>query len=219
MLAQLDHVNIVSFVGYCRDPFLLIIMEFVAGGTLSEFVATRDALEPPTFDMTIKILFGSAAAFEYLHCNEPMPILHRDIKSENILLTELLEPRVADLGEARVMASDHAMTAVGTPGYTAPEVLRGEHYGTAADVFSFAVVMCELLTLVSVDVRRSSWREHLFLSHTEHVYPTFPQRAPYSTVMKGDDGKQILSWEQVNVMTAKKDGGLRPYLPDTMSSM
>ena len=56
------------------------------------------------------------------------------------------EPRIADLGEARVLADNHAMTMVGTPAYTAPEVLRGEHYDTSADVFSFAIVMCELLT-------------------------------------------------------------------------
>ena len=53
---------------------------------------------------------------------DPAPILHRDIKSENILLTESLEPRVADLGEARTMAHNKTMTAVGTNGYTAPEV-------------------------------------------------------------------------------------------------
>lgn len=54
--------------------------------------------------------------------------------------------RIADLGEARVLA-DQTMTMVGTQGYTAPEVLRGEHYGTPADVFSFAIVMSEIVTM------------------------------------------------------------------------
>ena len=78
---------------------------------------------------------------------DPAPILHRDIKSENILLTKELVPKIADLGEARAMADNRTMTTVGTNGYTAPEVLRGEHYGTAADVFSFAIVMGELVSL------------------------------------------------------------------------
>ena len=73
------------------------------------------------------------------------------------------------------------MTMVGTRGYTAPEVLRGEHYGTAADVFSFGIVMSELLTL----------------------------RAPYSDFMKSKDGKQLLSWEQVTAMTHKSEDYLR----------
>ena len=74
----------------------------------------------------MKILIGSAKAFRYLHGMEPLPILHRDIKSENILVTDDLEPRVADLGEARVMAENRTMTMVGTNGYTAPEILMGE---------------------------------------------------------------------------------------------
>ncbi|WP_346360545.1 protein kinase, partial [Bosea sp. (in: a-proteobacteria)] len=86
------------------------------------------------------------------------------------------------------MAEDHAMTIVGTPGYTAPEVLRGEHYDTSADVFSFAIVMCELMTL----------------------------RAPYSDLMKNDEGESLLTWSQITAMTQKKDGGLRPSLPDEM---
>ncbi|MCP4737051.1 MAG: protein kinase, partial [Bosea sp.] len=102
--------------------------------------------------------------------------------------TEDFQARIADLGEARVMAEDHAMTIVGTPGYTAPEVLRGEHYDTSADVFSFAIVMCELMTL----------------------------RAPYSDLMKNDEGESLLTWSQITAMTQKKDGGLRPSLPDEM---
>ena len=101
-------------------------MNFVSGGTLTTFIETHDSGNPPAFETMMKILEGCAKGMEYLHSTDPLPILHRDIKSENILLTDRLEPRIADLGEARVMAEDHAMTVVGTHGYTAPEVLRGE---------------------------------------------------------------------------------------------
>ena len=188
MLSKVDHINIVGFVGYCMDPFLLIVMDFVSGGTLADLVKKHETMGPPTMDILMKILIGSATGLAYLHATEPMPILHRDVKSENILLTGNFEPRIADLGEARFMAEDHAMTIVGTPGYTAPEVLRGEHYSTSADVFSFAIVMCELLTL----------------------------RRPYADIMKNDQGEAILTWAQVTAMTQKKKGGLRPSLPDEM---
>ena len=62
--------------------------------------------------VVMKILIGMAKGMAYLHSMQPLPVLHRDIKSENILLTEKLEPRIADLGEARTMARDHAMTIV-----------------------------------------------------------------------------------------------------------
>ena len=186
MLSKVEHINIVAFVGYCVDPFLLIVMDFVSGGTLSDFVKKNDPAELPSMEMVMKILIGSATGLAYLHAAEPMPILHRDIKSENILLTEEFEPRIADMGEARVMTEDHAMTMVGTRGYTAPEVLRGEHYTTSADVFSFAIVMCELLAL----------------------------RAPYSDMIKDDQGEKILTWQQITALTQMEKGGLRPSLPD-----
>ena len=188
MLSKVDHINIVAFAGYATHPFLLIVMDFVSGGTVRDLVEKHDPMDPPTMRTIMKILIGSAKGFAYLHATEPLPILHRDIKSENILLTEAYESRIADLGEARVMAEDHAMTMVGTAGYTAPEVLRGEHYNTSADVFSFAIVMCELLTL----------------------------RAPYSDMMKDEEGKSILTWAQITPMTQKKEDGLRPSLPDDM---
>ena len=118
-------------------------MDFVEGGTLKDYIATFGIDDDgmiiiPEKRTTFRIMLGVARGLEYLHTREPMPILHRDIKSENILLTAELEPRIADLGEARVM-QDRTMTQVGTRGYTAPEVLRGEHYGRAADVFSFSI--------------------------------------------------------------------------------
>ena len=169
ILARLDHPNIVTFVGYCLDPILLIVMEFIEGGTVADFVKTHSLDDPPAIELVINILSGSALGFEYLHAMEPAPILHRDIKSENILLTKDGEPRIADLGEARVMSENQAMTIVGTPGYTAPEVLRGEHYGTAADVFSFGILMSELVAL----------------------------RTPYADMLKDNEGQTLMSWQQI----------------------
>ena len=123
MLSKLDHENIVKFKGYVLEPALLIVMDFVAGGTLSAFVkSANESGAPPGLKTTMKILKGCARALEYLHMMSPAPILHRDIKSENILLTKELEPRLADLGEARTVAENRTMTTVGTNGYTAPEV-------------------------------------------------------------------------------------------------
>ena len=118
---SLPYDSIVKFVGFSLEPMLLICMEFANGGTLSDWLQTHDPLNPPPFLSLIKILVGSAKAFEYLHMIEPMPVLHRDIKSESrfdhcaapfvlpsflhqrlmrpqdILLTEAHEARVADL--------------------------------------------------------------------------------------------------------------------------
>ena len=112
-LSNLDNINIVRLVGYVLEPCLLIVMDYVSGGTLSEFIKGQDPTNPPSMQMMMKILVGSVKGMVYLHAMEPLPILHRDIKSDNILLTDQLEPRIADLGEARTMAKDKAMTIVG----------------------------------------------------------------------------------------------------------
>ena len=114
VLATVEHDNIVTFVGYSLEPTLLIVMEFVKGGTLKGYLAAQDPLDPPGLEAIVKILLGTAKAFKYLHQMEPLPILHRDIKSENILVTETLDPRVADLGEARMMAENATMTLGGS---------------------------------------------------------------------------------------------------------
>ena len=186
ILANLEHENIVNFRGYCLEPALLIVMDFVEGGTLRDFVVkANESGQVPRPKTVIKILTGCCRALEYLHTMEPAPILHRDIKSENILLTRDLLPRIADLGEARAMAQK-TMTAVGTNGYTAPEVLEGRHYGTGADVFSFAIVMSELASL----------------------------RVPYKEYLKDEDDNRIASWDQIVHLT--KTEGLRPTLPDDL---
>ena len=110
LLAAIDHKNIVTFVGYSLKPTLLIVMEFVEGGTLSDYLAAQSPLDPPGIQEKMRILIGSAMGFAHLHAIEPLPILHRDIKSENILVTKDLDPRIADLGEARVVAQDRTMT-------------------------------------------------------------------------------------------------------------
>ena len=104
MLATLENEYIIEFLGYVLEPVLLIVMEFAEGGTLRDVLLNaRKESTPLSFANTMKILMGTCVGIEYLHSHEPMPILHRDIKSENVLLTNELEPRVADFGEARAM--------------------------------------------------------------------------------------------------------------------
>lgn len=123
MLSRLNHENIVKFKGYVLKPALLIVMDFVDGGTLKEFVMSANKRgDPPSRKTSMKILQGCARALEYLHTMSPAPILHRDIKSDNILLDKNLNPCLADLGESRTIAENRTMTTVGTNGYTAPEV-------------------------------------------------------------------------------------------------
>ena len=111
MLSEVNHKNIVRLVGFCLSPSLLIVMQFVDGGSLENFIKKTATSEPPSKLQLLQILVGIARAIEHLHAHctrsddgsvaVSSPIIHRDIKSDNVLLTSDLQSKLADLGEAR----------------------------------------------------------------------------------------------------------------------
>ena len=105
-------------------------MDFVNGGSVKDYVEAQDPVSPPSPVTVMKILLGSAKGMQYLHAREPVPILHRDIKSENILITDQFEPRLADFGEARTIAKDHAMTIVSLKRSELSVIVRQNHNHT-----------------------------------------------------------------------------------------
>ena len=150
LMARLEHENIVGFVGMVwEEPNLCIVLEFVSGGSLSD--ALTDDHKSPEPRLTwerykLHIATGVASAIQYLHALQPK-VIHRDIKSDNVLLTEGdLTAKLADFGESRELEQDGAstMTFVGTPYYLAPEVARGEQYDEKCDVYGFGVLLLEM---------------------------------------------------------------------------
>lgn len=153
MLARLRHPNICLFIGACMDPpTRAIVTEFVTRGSLWE------ALRTPTFPVNIqqklfwpwwairKVLDGTCRGLVYLHSNVP-PIIHRDMKSANLLLDDSFNVKICDFGLARLRDLTTVMTAnVGTAQWTAPEVLAGHQYGESADMYSLGVITWELIT-------------------------------------------------------------------------
>ncbi|RLN44815.1 hypothetical protein BBJ28_00011580 [Nothophytophthora sp. Chile5] len=147
LMATLEHPRIVQFVGVAWDSLtdLCAVCEYMEGGDLRALLASYEAQSHPVgFDRSkITIALHVAHALTYLHSLE-RPVLHRDLKSRNILLTASLEAKLTDFGVSREHV-DRTMTAgVGTSLWMAPEVMLGERYDDKADVFSFGVVLSEL---------------------------------------------------------------------------
>ncbi|KAG1697960.1 hypothetical protein DVH05_015444 [Phytophthora capsici] len=144
--ASLIHPNIVTFVGVAWNSLnnLVMVLEFFPTGDLQTFLAKKEDLLSWSRDK-IRIALGVGRALEYLHSRSP-PLIHRDLKSKNILLTDQLEAKLIDFGVSRIR-QEHPMTAgVGTPYWTAPEILEGKRYTEQADLYSFGVVLSELDT-------------------------------------------------------------------------
>lgn len=164
-LGQLRHSHLVNLVGYCcEDEHRLLVYEFMERGNLENklfrsFTATLPWLT------RIKIAIGAAKGLAFLHEQEK-PVIYRDFKSSNILLDTEFTPKLSDFG----LATDgpegdetHVTTRVmGTHGYAAPEYVMTGHLTTISDVFSFGVVLLELITgRRSMDKNRPSREQNL----------------------------------------------------------
>lgn len=143
-LLELHHPNILLFIGACLTaPDLAIVTEYIPRGNL------RDVLADPNVKLSwsdkSRILRTAALGINYLHSLEPV-IVHRDLKPSNMLIDEQNNVKIADFGFARIKHDNATMTRCGTPCWTAPEVIRGDKYDERADVYSFGIVIWEVLT-------------------------------------------------------------------------
>jgi serine/threonine protein kinase len=141
---MLRHPSIVTVLGLCMDGDRpLLVAEFMEGGSLAgQLYKHKVQLTPKKMrQLGLDIARGLA----YLHCQQP-PIMHRDLKSENILVDdECAHAKISDFGLARVKNTTRSVhTRAGTPLYMAPELLRAESYDLSADVYSFSLVLYEI---------------------------------------------------------------------------
>ncbi|KAI3805411.1 hypothetical protein L1987_27769 [Smallanthus sonchifolius] len=149
LLAKIGHRNIVKLLGYVdKENELLIITEYVTNGTLREHL---DGVHGSYLDFVqrLEICIDIAHGLTYLHLYAGKQIIHRDIKSSNILLTERLKAIVADFGFATLGETDktHVVTKVrGTVGYLDPEYMRTYELTSKSDVYSFGILLIEILT-------------------------------------------------------------------------
>ncbi|KAL5703705.1 non-specific serine/threonine protein kinase [Ranunculus cassubicifolius] len=143
ILRKVQHRNVVRFIGACsKRPQLCIITEFMPGGSLYDYLhKNRNVLD---LRLLLKFAIDVCNGMEYLHRNN---IIHRDLKTANLLMDTENVVKVADFGVARFQIQGGVMTAeTGTYRWMAPEVINHQPYDQKADVFSFAIVLWELTT-------------------------------------------------------------------------
>ncbi|KAK4352543.1 hypothetical protein RND71_028061 [Anisodus tanguticus] len=143
ILRQVRHKNVVRFIGACTNsPHLCIVTEYMPGGSLYEYLHKNHVVLK--LSQLLSFAIDVCKGMEYLHQNN---IIHRDLKTANLLMDSNNVVKVADFGVARFQNKGGVMTAeTGTYRWMAPEVINHQPYDQKADVFSFAIVLWELLT-------------------------------------------------------------------------
>ncbi|XP_068641360.1 cysteine-rich receptor-like protein kinase 2 isoform X2 [Aristolochia californica] len=150
IISSVEHKNLVRLLGCnCSGPESLLVYEFLANKSLDCFIFDADKGKALSWDKRFEIIVGTVEGLAYLHENSKVRIIHRDIKASNILLDSKLRAKIADFGLARSFEDDksHISTAIaGTLGYMAPEYLAHGQLTEKVDVYSFGVLLMEIVT-------------------------------------------------------------------------
>ncbi|KAK7271658.1 hypothetical protein RJT34_27738 [Clitoria ternatea] len=150
LISGIQHKNLVKLLGCSIEgPESLIVYEYLPNKSLDQFIFEKNSTNAIKWKQRLDIILGIAEGLAYLHGGYEIRIIHRDIKSSNILLDENLKPKIADFGLVRCFGTDktHLSTGIaGTLGYMAPEYLIRGQLTDKADVYSFGVLVLEILS-------------------------------------------------------------------------
>ncbi|CAH8363456.1 unnamed protein product [Eruca vesicaria subsp. sativa] len=146
LLGRLHHRNLVNLIGYCAEKGQhMLIYVYMSKGSLASHLYSEKH-EPLSWDLRVYIALDVARGLEYLHDGAVPPVIHRDIKSSNILLDQAMRARVADFGLSREeMVDKHAANIRGTFGYLDPEYISTRTFTKKSDVYGFGVLLFELI--------------------------------------------------------------------------
>ncbi|KAH7427993.1 hypothetical protein KP509_10G070600 [Ceratopteris richardii] len=166
LLSRIHHKNLVGFLGYCDEERLVLVYEFMAKGSLFDCLHGQNArISPLPWTARLRIMIDAAQGLHYLHHGCNPRIIHRDIKSSNILLNDCFEAKISDFGISR----NYLVTETGAPptalmgsmGYIDPEYLQTMKLTDKVDVYSFGVLMFEVVCGRPVILNSSQQQIHI----------------------------------------------------------
>ncbi|KAL3720930.1 hypothetical protein ACJRO7_005699 [Eucalyptus globulus] len=165
LLMVVHHRNLVSLIGYCEEfENMALIYEFMSNGNVRQHLSAHNP-SVLSWSERLKIAIDVAQGLEYLHNGGKPPVVHRDLKTPNILLNENMQAKIADLGLSKAFVTEHdshiSTRPAGTPGYFDPEFHTSGNLSKKSDVYSFGIVLFELITGHPAIIRSSEGSMHI----------------------------------------------------------
>ncbi|CAM0870279.1 unnamed protein product [Alopecurus aequalis] len=166
-IGRVRHKNLVRLLGYCVEgAYRMLVYEYVENGNLDQWLhGDVGEVSPLTWEMRMNIVIGTAKGLAYLHEGLEPKVVHRDVKSSNILLDKQWNAKVSDFGLAKLLCSEESYVTtrvMGTFGYVAPEYASTGMLTERSDVYSFGVLLMEIITGRSpVDYTRAAGEVNL----------------------------------------------------------
>ncbi|EXB90356.1 Cysteine-rich receptor-like protein kinase 42 [Morus notabilis] len=223
LISGIEHKNLVKLLGCSIEgPESLLVYEFVPNKSLDQIIFDKkNPANVLSWQQRFNIISGTAEGLAYLHGGCGVKIIHRDIKTSNILLGENLNPKIADFGLARSVATDrtHISTGIaGTLGYMAPEYLVRGQLTDKADVYAYGVLILEIVssrknsafTLGSSSVLHSVWKLYKANKVVESVDPALKDDFP------AEEASNVL---QIGLLCTQASVALRPSMSEVVQML